>query len=301
MPVIGFLSVGAPIPSTPSITAFRLGLSDTGYVEGQNVAIEYRGVGGHLHQLPRLASELVESKVDVIVATGGPEAAFAAKKATTTTPIVFSVAADPAEIGLVANLAQPEGNVTGIAVLDQELFPKQIELLAELMPQIRVIALLANPYNPILRKPVTSEVQEAANARGIEVQRLAASNEAEIDRAFAVFGQKEDRALLVAGDRFFDHLREQLVALTIRHAIRAIFYNRLYAEAGGLISYGLMIGAASRQVGIYVGRLLAGTKPADLPVQQPTEVELVINLRTAKLLGLTVPQTLLSRADKVIE
>ena len=301
MPVIGFLSVGAPMPSAASVAAFRQGLADTGYIEGQNVAIEYRGSGGHLHQLPRLAAELVERKVDAIVATGGPEVAFAAKKARTTTPIVFSVALDPAEVGLLENPTRPEGNVTGIIVLDEELFLKQIELLSELLPQIQIIALLANTHNPVLRKPVMSEVQEATNARGIELQRLATSTEAEINAAFAVLGQKEGRALLVAGDRFFDHQREQLVALTIRHAIPAIFYNRLYAEAGGLISYGLMIGAASRQVGIYVGRLLAGTKPADLPVQQPTAVELVINLRTAKLLDLTVPQTLLSRADKVIE
>jgi putative tryptophan/tyrosine transport system substrate-binding protein len=301
MPVIGFLSVGAPMPSAASVAAFRQGLADSGYVEGENVAIEYRGSGGHLHQLPRLAAELVERKVDAIVATGGPEAAFAAKKATATTPIVFSVALDPAEVGLLDNPARPEGNVTGIVVLDEELFPKQIELLSELIPQLRIIALLASAQNPVLRKPVTSAMQEATSARGIELQRLATSTEAEIGAAFAALSQKEGRALLVAGDRFFDHQRDQLIAVTIRHKIPAIFYNRLYAEAGGLITYGLTIGAAPRQVGVYVGRLLAGAKPADLPVQRPTDFELVINLRTAKLLDLTVPEKLLSRADKVIE
>jgi putative ABC transport system substrate-binding protein len=299
-PVIGFLSVGSPGPSARSVTAFRQGLSDTGYVESQNVVIEYRWVGGHLHKLAPMAADLVDRKVDAMVTTGGPEAAFAAKKVTTTIPIVFSVGVDPVEIGLVQSLAQPGGNLTGIMAPYGALFPKQVEVLLELVPSTQLIALLTHSHNPAVAASLRQS-QEAANTRGLEFQRLTAGTEAEINAALESLDQEKGRALLVAGDPLFDVHHEQIVALTIRHAIPAIFHNSSYAKAGGLLSYGLPMGWASRQTGVYVGRILAGTKPADLPVQQPTKFELVINLKTAKLLSLTVPQTILARADEVVE
>jgi putative ABC transport system substrate-binding protein len=299
MPVIGFLGSIGPI--APQMDAFHQGLSETGYVEGQNVTVEYRWAGGSYDRLPALAADLVGRKVDLIVATGGDVSALTAKSATSTIPIVFtSIARDPVELGLVASLARPGGNVTGFSGLIIELSPKRVELLSELVPQARVIALLVNPSNPSTERAVR-DVQEAARAKGVQLQVLKAGSESEIDAAFASLVQLHAAALVVAGDAFFASRRDQLAALASRHAVPAIYPLRQFAVAGGLISYGPSLIVIWRQAGIYAGRILNGAKPADLPVQQPTTFELVINLNTAKALGLTVPQLLLATADEVIE
>jgi putative ABC transport system substrate-binding protein len=299
MPVIGYLSNTSPGPAAPFLAAFRQGLGDTGYVEGQNVAIEYRWAEGRYDQLPALAADLVTRKVDVIVAAGGSPAARAAKSATSTIPIVFN-SGDPVASGLVANLARPGGNLTGLSLVTVELMSKRLELLSELVPQARVIALLVNPTNSTAEH-ITLDVQEAARAKGVQLLILKAGTESEIDAAFASLVQQHADALVVSTDPFFTSRREQLVALASRHAVPAIHEWREFASAGGLISYGPSLTAAVRQVGIYTGKILKGAKPADLPVQQPTVFELVVNLKTAKALGLTVPQSLLQRADEVIE
>jgi putative tryptophan/tyrosine transport system substrate-binding protein len=299
MPVIGYLNSTSPEFNAPNLAAFRQGLSDTGYVEGQNVAIEYRWAEGRYDRLPGLAADLVTRKVDVIVAAGGTPAARAAKSATSTIPIIFN-SADPVGAGLVASFARPGGNLTGVSLLTIELMAKRLELLSELVPQARVIALLVNPTNPITER-ITSDVQEAAHTKGVQLLILKASSESEIDAAFASLVQQHADALVVSTDPFFGSRSEQLVALASRHAVPAIYEWREFAAAGGLISYGPSLMAAVRQVGIYAGKILKGAKPADLPVQQPTTFELVINLKTAKALGLTVPQSMLMRADEVIE
>jgi putative ABC transport system substrate-binding protein len=299
MPVIGYLSNTSPGPAAPFLTAFRQGLGETGYVEGQNVAIEYRWAEGRYDQLPGLAADLVTRKVDVIVAAGGSPAARAAKNATSTIPIIFN-SGDPVGSGLVSNLARPGGNLTGISLITVELMSKRLELLSELVPQARVIALLVNPTNSTTER-ITSDVQEAARAKGVQLLILKADAENEIDAAFAPLGHQRADALVVSTDPFFTSRREQLVALASRHAVPAIYEWREFAAAGGLISYGPSLTAANRQVGVYTGKILKGAKPADLPVQQPTTFELVINLKTAKALGLTVPQSILARADEVIE
>ncbi|HEY8874808.1 MAG TPA: ABC transporter substrate-binding protein [Stellaceae bacterium] len=299
MPVIGFLSSVSPGPSAaPLVAAFRQGLSETGYVEGQNVAIEYRWAEGDYDRLPGLAAELVGRKVDVIVAGGAPSA-LAAKSATSTIPIVFS-AADPIGDGLVASLARPGGNLTGFSILLAELTAKRLELLSEFVPVAKAIALLVNP-NLSTAERMIRDAQEAARAKGIELAILKAGTEGEIDAAFASLAQLRAGALVVSPDPFLTSRGDQLVALASRHAVPAIYPLREFAASGGLISYGASLPAVYRQVGVYAGRLLKGAKPADLPVQQPTTFELVINRKTAHALGLTVPQALLARADEVIE
>ena len=299
MPVIGFLSGGSPAPYASLVAAFHQGLSETGYVEGQTVTIEYRWAEGHYDRLPGLAADLVGRKVDVIAALGGTPSALAAKNATSTIPIVFS-SGDPVEQGLVASLARPGGNLTGFSIIATELMPKQLELLSDLLPKAGMIALLVNPNN-LGTERQTREVQEAARVSGVQLLILKAGTESEIDAAFAALVQLRAVALLVGADPFFYSRREQLVALAARHAFPAIYGWRDWAAAGGLISYGMSFAANYRDVAIYVGKILKGAKPADLPVQQPTTFELVVNLKTAKALGLTVPQSILARADEVIE
>ena len=298
-PVIGYLGNGAPGPSAAAVAAFRQGLSDTGYVEGQNLTIEYRSAESRFDRLPALAADLVGRKVDVIVVStfGG---AHAAKNATSSIPIVFASGLDPVGEGLVASLARPGGNLTGISSLTVELHPKRFELLSELVPQAGMIALLVNPISPPTEHMMPA-VQEAARAKGVQLHILNASTESEIDAAFASLVQRQAGALVVSADPFFFYRREQIVALAARHAVPAIYDFREFATAGGLISYGTSLPADLRQVGIYTGKILKGAKPADLPVLQPTTFELVINLKTAKALGLTIPASILSRADEVIE
>ena len=300
MPVIGFLSSAAPGWFAPNVAAFHQGLSESGYVERQNVAIEYRWAESRLDQLPALAADLVDHKVDVIVATGGTPPARAAKSATSTIPIVFTTGGDPVEQGLIASLARPGGNLTGVAMMFTELTPKRLELLSEVAPQTKVIALLVNPNNPTTDR-VVRDVEEAARAKGLQLPLLKASSDSEIDAAFAALVQLQAGGLIVASDSFFSSRREQVLALASRHAVPAIYDWREFTVAGGLISYGPIVAAGFRQAGVYAGRILNGEKPADLPVQQPTRFELVINLKTANALGLTAPPSILARADEVIE
>ena len=296
MPVIGFLGSGS---GRASVAAFRQGLSETGYVEGKDVAIEYRWAEGSYDRLPALAADLVASKIDLIVASA-PPSVRAAKNATTTIPIVFLIGIDPVAEGLVASLARPGGNLTGFSMFSTELMPKRLELLSELVPQAGVIALLVNPNNSNAEQ-VIGDVREAARAKGVQLHILKVGTESEIDAAFGSLVQPQAGALLVGSDPFFAGRREQLVALASRHAVPAIYEWREFVEAGGLISYGTSLAASFRQLGTYAGRILKGAKPSDLPVQQPTTFELVVNLKTAKALGLTVPPSILARADEVIE
>jgi len=298
MPVIGYLGAGSPGPSAPFVAAFRKGLGESGYVEGQNVAIEYRFAEGRDDQLPALAADLVGRKVDVIVTFGGG-APRAAKAASQTIPIVFAIGGDPIAIGLVASLARPGGNVTGVGWLGGELTSKRLELISELVPHARAIALLVNPNNP--GASVVREMQEAARTKGVQLPILYAGTESEIDAAFASLVQGNADALVVPAEPFINSRRQQIVALAARHAVPAIYGIREYVAAGGLISYGASLTAVYRQAGVYAGTILKGAKPADLPVQQPTKFELVINLKTATALGLTVPQSFLMRADEVIQ
>jgi len=298
MPVIGYLHYASPGPNAPNVAAFRQGLSGTGYVEGQILAIEYRWAEGRYDRLPTLATDLVGRAVDVIVAAG-PPSARAAKSATSTIPIVVATA-DPVGEGLVASLARPGGNLTGASALTVELMAKRLELLSELVPQARVIALLVNPNNPTAER-IIRDVQKRRAAKGMQLLVLKAGAEGEFETAFDPLVQLEGGGLVVGGDPFFFSRRDQLVALAARHALPAIYESREFATAGGLISYGSSLTAAYRQTGSYAGKILKGTKPADLLVEQPTTFELVANLKTAKALGLTVPPSILARADEVIE
>jgi putative ABC transport system substrate-binding protein len=299
MPVIGYLHFASPDRVRRQAAEFHQGLTETGYVEGQNVAIEYRWADGHYDRLPTLAADLVSRAVDVIVAVSGPSA-LAAKSATSTIPIVFMTGTDPVGDGLVAGLSRPGGNLTGVSFLFVELHAKRLELLSDLVLQARVIVLLVNPKFSGSER-ITQNVQEAARLKGVQLYILKAGTEAEIDAAFGSLVELHADALVLGSDPFFDSRREQLVALASRHAIPAIYPWREFAAAGGLISYGPSLTAVGRQLGIYAGKILKGTKPADLPVEQPTRFELVVNLKTAKTLDLTVPPSILARADEVIE
>jgi putative ABC transport system substrate-binding protein len=299
MSIVGVLGGGSSSAFAPFVAAFRTGLSEYGYVDGQNIALEQRWAEGRYDQLAAMATDLVGRKVDVIMAMGGTPSALAAKSATSTIPIVFLVS-DPVASGLVASLARPGGNLTGVDMFTLELIAKRLELLSELVPQTAVIALLVNPNTPITEGYVRN-AQEAASVKKVQLAILRAGTESEIDAAFATLVQQHAGALIVVADPFLDGRREQLVTLAARHAVPAIYALREFALAGGLISYGASFPAVFRTAGIYAGKILKGAKPADLPVEQPTRFELVVNLKTAKTLGLTVPPSILARADEVIE
>ncbi len=300
MPVIGFLNSSSPDADGDRMRAYRRGLSETGYVEGRNVTIEYRWADGQNDRLPSMAADLVRRGVNVIV-TGGTPATLAAKAATTTIPIVFILSTDPVEAGLIASLNRPGGNLTGVTGLNVELAPKKLELLHDLLPAVTIIAMLVNPTNVIAAKNQSRAVQAAARTLGLQLHVLHASTERDFDQVFASLVQLRAGALVIGSDLFFTSRSEQLAALTVRHAVPSVYQFREFVAAGGLMSYGGNITDWGHQGGIHTGRILAGAKPAELPVQQATKVELFINLKTAKALGLTFPITLLGRADEVIE
>jgi ABC-type uncharacterized transport system substrate-binding protein len=299
VPVIGFLGSPTPGSYTPLVAAFLHGLEEMGYTEGQNVAIEYRWAEGRFEQLPGFAADLVGRKVDVIAADA-VTSARAAKDATPTIPVVFISGGDPVERGLVASFARPGGNLTGVAMMVTKLAPKRFELLSEMVPQASVFALLVNPNN-VQTDGVIKGVRETARAKAVQLQLLKASTEGEIDAAFGTLMQLQAEALVVGPDPFFHSRREQLVALAARHTVPAIYEWRESAVVGGLMSYGASLTSVFRQLGVYAGKILKGANPGDLPVQQPTKFELVINLKTANALGLTIPPSVLARADEIIE
>ena len=298
-PVIGYLNFGSPESDTPRLTGLRRGLSQTGYVEGRNFLVEYRWAGNQIDRLPALGADLVQRQVAVIVATG-TLAALAAKAATTSIPIVFNVGADPVQLGLVASLNRPGGNLTGYNNIASELGTKGLALLHELIPSVATIGTLENPNSPV-SELMTRDVLATAPVIGVKVQILKAGTDREIDAAFMSLVQAQTGALLVTNDVFFNNRIEQIVALAQRHAIPTMYAFRDFVVAGGLISYGTSLTEHYRQLGLYTGRILKGEKPADLPVQQTTKLELIINLKTVKALGLEIPPKLLALADEVIE
>jgi ABC-type uncharacterized transport system substrate-binding protein len=300
MPVIGFLSSASPQSYAHVVAAFRQGLKEVGHVEGQSIAIEYRWAEGQYDRLPLLAAELVRRQVAVI-ATSSTPAAIAAKAATTTIPIVFEIGYDAVDVGLVASLNRPGGNLTGTTNLGVEVSAKQLQLLHELVPTATTIALLINPTNRMLAEALSRDAQPAAGKLGLQLHVLHASTELDFDIVFATLAQLRANALIIGADSFLISQSEQLAALVVRHAIPASFYFREFVVAGGLMSYGGSFTDAHRKVGVYVGRILKGEKPADLPVLQPTKFELVINRKAAKALGLTIPDKMLALADEVID
>jgi putative tryptophan/tyrosine transport system substrate-binding protein len=301
MPVIGFLNSASPDQYADRVRAFRQGLSEAGYVEGRNVAIEYRWANGQYDRLPALAADLVRRQVTVIASTGGTPAALAARAATTTIPIVFQVAVDPVEARLVTSLNRPGGNVTGVTNLNLEVGTKRLELMRELIPAANTIALLVSPANPAIAETLSRDLQAASRPLGLRLLVLQASTERDFDTVFTTVVQLRADALIIAPDSFFNSQSDQLAGLTIRHAVRAIYQSREFAAAGGLMSYGGNLADVYRRVGEYTGRILRGEMLKDLPVQRATKVELIINLKTAKALGINVPLSLLGRADEVIE
>jgi putative ABC transport system substrate-binding protein len=298
---IGVLSNRSSSDDLHLWAAFRQGLAETGYVESQNVSIEYRWADGQSDRLPGLAAELVRRRVAAIATPGSTAGALAAKAQTSTIPIVFGTGTDPVAAGLVPRLSRPGGNVTGTTTMSVEIGPKRLELLHELVPAAAIMALLVNPTNPALAEPQSRDLQKAARAIGLQLHIVQASDEHEFDMVLASAVQIGAGALVIGADQLFNSRSEQLAALTIRHALPAIYQYREFAAAGGLMSYGASIADEFRLVGIYTGRILKGDKPSDLPVQQATKVELIINLKTARALGITVPLTLRGRADEVIE
>ncbi len=301
VPVIGFLGSASPDLWASRLSAFRQGLSETDYIEGRNVAIEYRWAEGRNDRLPGLAADLVQRRVNVIAAVGSTPAVLAAKAATTTIPIVFEIAADPVELGLVASLAQPGVNVTGVTTLNAEVEPKRLELLHGILPEARRIALLVNPTNPLVAESTRKVMQASADRLGVQLDLLQASTISDFDAVFERIAQLQDGALAIGADAFFTSHLQELAGLALRRAVPAAYQFREFAAAGGLFSYGASLTDTFRLAGNYAGRIIKGDKAADLPVQQATKVELIINLKTAKALGLTVPLSLLGRADEVIE
>jgi putative ABC transport system substrate-binding protein len=301
MPVIGFLDSRSPDAVLDRLRGFHQGLKDNGFMEGDNVTIVYRWAENQLDRLPEMAAELVRRQVAVLAATGPPAAAFAAKAATATIPIVFLAGQDPVRLGLVTSLARPEANLTGVNFLNTELVAKQLELLRELVPRAGRIALLINPVNPATAESTVRDAELAARMMGVQIQLLRANTSRELDTAFTTLARERPDAMFVPSDAFFAGRRVQLVQLVTHHRIPAMYTQRDFPEIGGLMSYGSNIVDAFRQVGVYCGRLLKGAKPADLPVVQSSKFELVINASTARMLGLTVPDKLLVAADEVIE
>ena len=300
VPVVGWLNARSPDDAAHLVAAFRRGLGEVGFIEGQNVMIEYRWALGQYDRLPAMAAELVRRPVTVLASAGGEPAALAAKAATSTIPIVFVIGGDPVKLGLAASLNRPGGNSTGISVLTNTLEPKRLELLRELVPRAETIGVLLNPNFPQFENQLR-DAQEAARAINLQIHVLRASTDREIDAAFETVAQRRIPALSVAADPFLDTRRDKLVILAVRHAVPTMYHFREFAAAGGLVSYGVDISDAYRLFGVYTGRMLKGAKPADLPVRQPTKFELVINLKTARALGLEVPSNLSARADEVIE
>jgi len=301
VPVVGILAVASPEANAIRLRAFREGLSTAGYVEGQNINIEYRWAEAYTGRLPELAARFVEEQVAVLVTAGGTSAALAAKAATASIPIVFGIAADPVDVGLVASLNRPGGNVTGVTSLNIEVAPKRLELLHELLPSVTTMGLLVNPAVPALAAPVSRISQAAAHSLGLQLHVVHASSDRDFDAVFEKLIQLHAGALVIGPDNLFTAHSEQLAMLTVRHALPAVYEFREFAAAGGLMSYGSSETEYYRLVGTYAGRVLKGDKPANLPVQQSTKVELVLNLKTAKALGVTVPLPVSGRADEVIE
>lgn len=300
-PVIGFLGSETAISWDDRLTAFRQGLQDAGFVEGRNVTIEYRWAEGHNDRLPMLAADLVQRQISALVVLGGTASAVAAKAATATVPVVFRIAVDPVEAGLVKSLNSPGGNVTGVTTMGADLGPKQLELLHELAPAVSTVALLSNPTNPSIARIQLRNVPEAARKLGLQLHVLNAREERELEGNFVKMKELRVGGLVIGADTFLNAKSEQLAALAGRYGIVSISPYREFTNAGGLMSYGASIAGASRQAGTYIGRILKGERPADLPIQQPTLFEFVVNVKSAKALGLSVPPTLLSRADEVIE